>query len=280
MNSQDQAPTVGAVRDYWNVHTLGLQYVGDPSIVPGTREFFDHIRPWMNPYKFPWIMQRIQREAAPLQGQRLLEIGCGLGYDSLEFLKRGVRVTATDLTPQAVELTRRHFQLENVQADDVRVENSLALSFPDNSFDAVWANGVLHHTGNTQLALQEIWRVLKPGGRAIICHFYRRGSWMYVVSRLGRENIEFKEQDPPVTDFHTDREILDLFKDFQVIEAVYDHYRALPVARHGLKAMLYRGLFQPVYNSIPERLAKPLAYKLSVTAVKPPTMGERPVPGA
>jgi ubiquinone/menaquinone biosynthesis C-methylase UbiE len=269
MTSMDQEPTVGAVRNYWNAHTLGLQYVCDSSITPCTPEFFDHIRPWMNPFKFPWIMERIEREAAQLRGRRLLEVGCGLGYDSLEFLKRGVRVTATDLTPQAVELTRRHFDLENVVADDVRVENSLALSFPDNSFDAVWANGVLHHTGNTQLALREIWRVLKPGGRAIICHFYRRGSWMYAVSRLGRENIEFKEQDPPVTDFHSDREILDLFKEYQVIEAVHDHYRALPVARRGLKAMLYRGLFQPVYNSIPERLAKPLAYKLSVTAVKP-----------
>jgi ubiquinone/menaquinone biosynthesis C-methylase UbiE len=258
-----------AVRDYWNAHTLGLQYVCDPSIIPGTREFFDHIRPWMNPFKFPWIMERIQREAALLVGRRLLEVGCGLGYDSLEFLKRGVRVTATDLTPQAVALTRRHFQLENVGAEDVRVENVLSLSFPDDSFDAVWANGVLHHTGNTQLALQEIWRVLKPGGRAIICHFYRRGSWMYAISRLGRENIEFKEQDPPVTDFYTDREILDLFRRFQVVEATHDHYRALPVARRGLKAMLYRRLFQPAYNSLPERLARALAYKLSITAVKP-----------
>lgn len=265
----NQRAAVTAVHNYWNVHTLGLQYVCDASVVPGTRRFFDHIRPWMNPFKFPWIMERIEREAALLTDCRLLEIGCGLGYDSLEFLKRGVRVTATDLTPQAAALTRRHFQLENVSADDVRVENVLSLSFPDESFDAVWANGVLHHTGNTRLALQEIWRVLKPGGRAIISHFYRRGSWMYLISRLGRENIEFKEQDPPVTDFYSDREILDLFEGFQLIEAVPEHYRALPVARRGLKAMLYRRLFQPVYNSLPERLAKSLAYKLSVTAVKP-----------
>ena len=54
--------TVSAVRAYWDSHPLGLQYVTDPSIEVGTPEFFEHIRPWMNPYKFPWIMDRIERE--------------------------------------------------------------------------------------------------------------------------------------------------------------------------------------------------------------------------
>lgn len=257
-----------AVRDYWDAHTLGFQYVTDPRIVPGTRAFFDHIRPWMNPYKFPWIMDRIEREAALLAGRRLLEVGCGLGFDSLEFIRRGVRVTATDLTPRAVALTRRHFALEEVEAEDVRVESVLSLSFPDDSFDAVWANGVLHATGNTALAIREVRRVLKPGGRAIISHFYRRGSWMYLISKLGRENVEFKEQDPPVNEWYSDDEILAMFEGFQVVEAVREHIRALPVARRGMKALLYRRVFQPAYNSIPEPLAKALAYKLSITAVK------------
>jgi cyclopropane fatty-acyl-phospholipid synthase-like methyltransferase len=88
--------TVRAVHDYWNTHTLGFQYVTDNNIEVGSPAFFEHIRPWMNPYKFPWIMDRIEREAKFLKGKQLLEIGCGMGYDSLEFLKRGVRVTATD----------------------------------------------------------------------------------------------------------------------------------------------------------------------------------------
>lgn len=264
----EQVVATSRIRDYWDTHTLGFQYVTDPRIVPGTRAFFDHVRPWMNPFKFPWIMQRIEREAALLKGRRLLEVGCGLGYDSLEFIKRGVRVTATDLTPQAVSLTRRHFALEGVEAEDVRVENALALSFPDDTFDAVWANGVLHATGNTALAISEVRRVLKPGGRAIISHFYRRGSWMYLIWKFGRENVEFKEQDPPVNEWYRDDEILAMFRGFQVVEAVHEHTRALPVARRGLKALLYRGVFRPAYNSIPAPLADALAYKLSVTALK------------
>src|SRR4026208_2242650 len=110
---------VEEVHDYWNTHTLGLQYVTDLRVKPGTPEFFAHIRPWMNPYKFPWIMERINREAKLLKGKHLLEIGCGMGFDSLEFLKRGVRVTARVLTPDAVRLTKLHFEIEKVKAESV-----------------------------------------------------------------------------------------------------------------------------------------------------------------
>ena len=260
--------TITAVFDYWNARTLGLQYVTDQSLEVGSRAFFAHIRPWMNPYKFPWIMARIEREAAILKGKHLLEVGCGMGYDSLEFLKRGVRVTATDLTPNAVVLTRRHFELEGVEAEEVRTANTLELPFAGNTFDAVWANGVLHATGDTVRAIREVRRVLKPGGRAIISHFYRRPSWMYVLHRLGRENIEHKDEDPPVNEFLTEPEILAMFAGFEVVEAAQEHYRALPIRRQGLKAALYKYGFKPIYNVIPAPVARRFAYKFSVTAVK------------
>jgi ubiquinone/menaquinone biosynthesis C-methylase UbiE len=260
--------TVAAVHDYWNSHPLGLQYVTNKNLEVGSPEFFVHIRPWMNPYKFPWIMDRIEREVAILKGKHLLEIGCGMGYDSLEFLKRGVRVTSTDLTPQAVKLTRRHFEIEGVQPEDVRTANALELPFEDNTFDAVWANGVLHATGDTVRAISEARRVIKPGGRAIISHFYRKPSWMYALHYWGRENIEYKEEDPPVNEFYTEKEIESMFEGFKLVEAVQEHHRALPVRRDGLKANLYKYGFKPLYNLIPELIAKRLAYKYSVTAVK------------
>ena len=191
-----------------------------------------------------------------------------MGYDSLEFLKRGVRVTATDLTPNAVQMTRRHFEVENVQAEDIRTANALELPFDDNTFDAVWSNGVLHATGDTRRAIAEVRRVLKPGGRAIISHFYRKPSWMYTINRLGRENIEYKEEDPPVNDFYTDEEVLDFFQGYQIVEAVHEHERLLPVRREGLKAFLYHNVLRPTYNLLPDSIALKFAYKISVTAVK------------
>ncbi len=262
------AGKVRSVYDYWDSHTLGMQYVTDNSIEVGSAEFFAHIRPWMNPYKFPWIMKRIEHEAALLQGKSLLEVGCGMGYDSLEFIKRGVRVTATDLTPSAVDLTERHFEIEGVIADEIRTANALNLPYGDETFDAVWANGVLHATGDTARAIREVRRVLKPGGRAIISHFYRRPSWMYLLHTIGRENIEYKEEDPPVNQFFTEDEITAMFDEFKIIETVQEHYRALPVRRSGFKAILYTNIFMPMYNQIPESFAKRFAYKFSVTAIR------------
>lgn len=259
---------VDSIRKYWDSHPLGIQYVTSDEIETGTEAFFDHIRPWMNPYKFPWIMARIDQEAQILRGKHLLEVGCGLGYDSVEFLRRDVRVTATDLTPTAVQLARRHFELQRLHPEEVRVANALALPYEDATFDAVWANGVLHATGDTVRAVREVHRVLKPGGRAIISHFYRKPSWMYWISKLGRENIEHEDEDPPANEFLTENEILAMFEDFEIEQTSREHYRALPVARDGLKAALYSGIFKPLYNALPEKIAKDLAYKFSVTAVK------------
>ena len=263
--------TVSSVRAYWDSHPLGRQYfqfLSRPDIEEGSREFFAEIRPWMNPYKFPWIMERIEREAGLIGDGHLLEIGCGMGYDSLEFLKRGVRVTATDLTPTAVALAEKHFGFAGVRAEAVQVENGLELSFPDDTFDAVWSNGVLHATGDTARAIREVHRVLKPGGRAIISHFYRKPSWMYLINRWGRENIEYKEEDPPVNEFYTEREVDSFFDGFEIVERAREHHRALPAARKGWKATLYHWGFKPVYNLLPEAVALRYAYKYSITAVK------------
>jgi SAM-dependent methyltransferase len=158
--------------------------------------------------------------------------------------------------------------MEGVKAEEVRVESVLDLSFEDNTFDAVWANGVVHATGDTQLAINEIHRVLKPGGRAIISHFYRKPSWMYSLKQIRGVNIEFEEEDPPVNDFLTEQECEAFFSGFDIVETTQEHHRLLPVCRSGVKATLYNYGLKPFYNLLPDRLARRFAYKYSITAVK------------
>ena len=108
----------------------------------------------------------------------------------------------------------------------------------------------------------------RPGGPAIVSHWCCRPSWMDLLSRLGHERIEFKDAEAPVSEAHTEREILAMFDGFEVVETVRDQFRARPIARRGWKAALYRRGFRPLYNAIPQALAERWASKLSVTALK------------
>jgi ubiquinone/menaquinone biosynthesis C-methylase UbiE len=254
------------IRKYWNRNPLGTQFRLDDDLEVGSDAFFEHIRPRMTE-RFPWIVELIDSRGPKLAGKRLLEIGCGMGFDTLAWAKHGLDITAIDLSNESVGLARKNLGRKQLEADFTNA-SALSLPFADESFDVVHSRGVLHHTGDTPRAIEEVRRVLRPGGSAFICHIYRRYSWMYFISRYGREPIEFKEGDPPVTDFFTVPEVNAMFKGFSSHEVHLHHYRALKTIRTGTKASLYNNVFVPVYNTLPEGLAKRLAYKISVYATK------------
>ena len=102
----------------------------------------------------------------------------GLGTDLLQFAQNGSNVHGIDLTSGAVDLTRRRFELAGLDAD-LKQASFTKIPFEDDRFDLVYSFGVLHHSQETQEGIDEILRVLKPGGRAIIM-LYHKGFKYYV----------------------------------------------------------------------------------------------------
>jgi ubiquinone/menaquinone biosynthesis C-methylase UbiE len=113
-------------------------------------------------------------------GLRVLEIGCGCGSEAERFARAGANCTALDLTNAAVSITQRRFQLAGLEGRFTQgdAEN---LPFADGSFDLVYSHGVLHHTPDTPRTIREVYRVLAPGGRAVIMLYYRN-SFNYQVN--------------------------------------------------------------------------------------------------
>jgi SAM-dependent methyltransferase len=105
-------------------------------------------------------------------GQRVLEIGVGLGADHQRFAEAGADLYGIDLTERAIEHTS-HRMAEFGLSSELRVGDAEHLTFPDAFFDRVYSWGVLHHTPATPQALAEVWRVLKPGGRASIMIYHK-----------------------------------------------------------------------------------------------------------
>ena len=162
------------VRAFWQANPCGVKFA---DAAPGTRHFYELVE--AHRYTKEWHIPAAADFAAA-RGLRVLEIGCGLGTDGAQFAEAGADYTGVDLTEAAVELARRRFELFDLPGT-FKTADAENLPFPDESFDLVYSHGVLHHTPETGKAIQEIHRVLRPGGRAVVM-LYHRGSYNYRVN--------------------------------------------------------------------------------------------------
>lgn len=147
-----------AARAQWNRDPAGAIALGPECL--GTPESFARIEHHRYTEQ-PWMHTTFGYDR--FRGQRVLEIGVGLGTDHIQFARAGAQMTGIDLTPRCIELTRQRFLHEKL-ASELLVMDAERLEFADNSFDVVYAFGVLHHLPSPERAFAEVRRVLRPGG--------------------------------------------------------------------------------------------------------------------
>ncbi len=162
------------VRLFWQANPCGTKFT---DAAPGTRSFYEKVEE--HRYAKEWHIPAAA-DFASSGGKKVLEIGCGLGTDGAQFARAGADYTGVDLTEAAIDLARRRFELFDL-AGNFRTADAESLDFPDASFDFVYSHGVLHHTPDTERAVREIHRVLRPGGRAVVM-LYHRDSYNYRVN--------------------------------------------------------------------------------------------------
>jgi demethylmenaquinone methyltransferase / 2-methoxy-6-polyprenyl-1,4-benzoquinol methylase len=108
------------------------------------------------------------RAVDPRSGERILDVAAGTGTSSAALARTGATVVALDFSAGMIaEGRRRHPKLEFVEADAEK------LPFGDDEFDAVTISFGLRNIAHPKAALAEMYRVLKPGGRLVICEFSR-----------------------------------------------------------------------------------------------------------
>src|SRR3989475_1298038 len=115
---------------------------------------------------------RLLQNAVPT-GSKILDVGCGAGVFTVELIQHGYDVWGIDLSEAMIKYVCETSGIQRFRVGDI--EN---LEFADNTFDAVTCLGVIEYLDRDEAALREIWRVLKPGGKAVIstpnatCFFY------------------------------------------------------------------------------------------------------------
>jgi ubiquinone/menaquinone biosynthesis C-methylase UbiE len=248
------------VRKYWNQYVIGID-ISDKTV--GSSEFFDEIGSY---HHGKYSVESTVIDFRRTRGKKLLEVGCGWGCDLIRFAKNGANVTGVDLSESAINLARLYFGYRQIPAH-LSVGNAESLQFRDEEFDVVVSLGVLHHTPDTQKSIDEIYRVLKPGGDALIM-LYHKYSWYKLLSKISGTNFKHNDRDPPIIKLYSKKEVLRMLSKFTQVEIEITRLPDKTIKRRGLLALLYNKVLVPACHIIPKRLVKPFGFHINIRATK------------
>jgi len=172
------------VRAYWDARPCNIRHSRQEV---GTREYFDEVeaRKYFVEPHIPGFAQ-FDRWA----GKRVLEIGCGIGTDTINFARAGATVTAVDVSPRSIEIAQARAVTYGLQ-DRITFVSGNAEALPEligpAEFDLIYSFGVIHHTPHVEQVVAHISRYLAPGGTVKLMVYHRR-SWkvLGIFLRSGR----------------------------------------------------------------------------------------------
>jgi ubiquinone/menaquinone biosynthesis C-methylase UbiE len=250
--------TIDEVQAYWEENIHDFEVTRHP---PGSRGFFDDLEQY-HFEKLHHLVRLIDFEA--YRGHEVLDVGCGAGVDLARFARAGAHVTGVDLAASAIALAKANFEQQGLTGR-FEIANGEHLPFADNSFDLVFAHGIVQYTPDPQRVVDECRRVLKPGGQAIF-QVYSRHSWLNALSKL--MNVGLEHEDAPVLRKYTAAEFLQLLRSFREVRLVFERFPVKSRLHGGWKGALYNRLFVGTFNAMPRVLVRRLGWHLLAFCVK------------
>ena len=240
------------VREYWNVHIHDLEITRHPV---GSEGFFRDL----DEYHFEKLHHLLRLvDFDGHAGLRVLDLGCGAGTDAIRFVRGGGRVTLVDVARSAIALARANFAIDQLAATFVEADGG-RLPFADETFDFVYAHGVVQYAADDQALVAECHRVLRPSGQAVF-QVYNRISWLNALSRVMRVGLE--HEDAPVLRKYSSGEFRRLLRVFHEVRLETERFPVRSRLHKGWKGALYNGLFVGTFNALPRPLVRRYGWHL------------------
>jgi 2-polyprenyl-3-methyl-5-hydroxy-6-metoxy-1,4-benzoquinol methylase len=276
MIRSDSARTIADVRNYWDSRPCNIRHSQKPI---GSREYFDEVEA-RKYFVEPHIPGFADFER--WRGKRVLEVGCGIGTDSINFARAGAELTAVDLSSESLRIAKERASVMGV-ADRIEFVQANAEELTSvvsgGPYDLVYSFGVIHHTPQPERALAEMRALTAPGGTLKLMVYHRR-SWKVLWIAIAQGRGRFWKTDElvathseaqtgcPVTYTYTRREGREFVErnGFRVDDVSVDHVFPYRVRDY----VEYRYVKEPYFRWMPEplfrRFERRLGWHLLVTA--------------
>ena len=241
-----------AVRAYWNRRPCNIRHSNK---MIGSREYFDDLEQ-RRYFVEPHIPDFAQFER--WKGKRVLEIGCGIGTDAINFARAGADYAAVELSDVSLELARRRFEIFGLNAD-LKVANAeeLSRSFAPSSFDLVYSFGVIHHTPKPRAVIEETRKVIRTDGELRIM-LYAQHSWKAIMIEEGFDQPEAQSGCPIALTYSIDEIHRLLAGQFEAIEVRHAHIFPYVLEKY----VKYEYELQPWFKVMPREMFEALARHL------------------
>ena len=243
--------SIDVVRDFWDARPCNLRH--SPSPV-GTRQYFDEVeaRKYFVEPHIPGFA-----EFAAWGGRRVLEIGCGIGTDAVNFARQGAGYTGLELSGESLRLARQRFEVYGLRGEFYQGNaEDLATLIPVQTFDLVYSFGVIHHTPHPEKIVASVKPYLGPSSEFRLM-LYARHSWKAYLIEAGLEQPE-AQSGCPIALTYSPEEIRALLQDFEILEMRQAHIFPYVIEKY----IRYEYEILPWFRAMPKALFETLESRL------------------
>jgi 2-polyprenyl-3-methyl-5-hydroxy-6-metoxy-1,4-benzoquinol methylase len=271
--------TIQNVHDYWNARPCNVRHSTKSQ---DTVEFYDEVaakKYKVEDHKLEFLALEKWR------GKHVLELGCGLGTDAIQFAKAGAHVTCVDLTENSLALCKRNFELHGLEGEfflgNIEDLSSILPAGYEHKYDLIYSFGVIHHTPNPKKVFEQMPKFLTSDGEVRVM-LYSRFSYklfwlMNSYNQWTFENVDELVQNYseaqsgcPVTYTYTFDEVRELLAPHLHVESIWkDHVFMWQIEPYKRNEFIREPTFQNVSDDYLKQLRKDLGWHTMCVAKLP-----------